>query len=271
MPTTGPGAGPPDSLGRVTEHTGQTHSELAVVSGGGSGMGRAIARDLALAGRRVLIVGRHGDTLSEASLAINTEAGDGRVRFAVADLTDPGQAGRITEAIDGEVEVIVNNAGGVASRGADDSTLAGVADGWRRDFEANVLSAVLLTTALEPKLTRPGGRVILMSSIAALRSGGGSYGAAKAALHAWCYSLAARLGPDGITVNVIAPGYVSGTGFFGSTMTPQRHDLLVSQALDRRPGRPEDIAAAVSYLASPAAGHVTAQILQVNGGALAGR
>lgn len=251
--------------------TGEPTGRLAVVSGGGSGIGRAIARGLALEGSRVLIAGRRAEPLSEACRAINDEAGEGRASFAVADLTDPEQAAAVAEAVDGDVDVIVNNAGGVASRGTDDSALAGVAAAWRRDFDANVLSAVLLTTALGPRLRRPGGRVILLSSIAALRSGGGSYGAAKAALHAWCYSLAAELGPDGITVNVIVPGYVEGTGFFGDTMTAQRHERLVGQTLTGRAGRPEDVAAAVCYLASPQAAHITAQLLQVNGGALPGR
>jgi len=110
----------------------------------------------------------------------------------------------------------------------------------------------------------------VVSSIAALR-GGGSYGAAKAARHGWAYALAGRLGRDGITVNVVAPGYVTGTEFFGDSMSEQRHETLVGQTLVGRPGEPDDIAAAVTYLASPAAGYVCGQILQVNGGSLLGR
>jgi NAD(P)-dependent dehydrogenase (short-subunit alcohol dehydrogenase family) len=248
-----------------------TTGRLAVVSGGGSGIGRAVARTLALDGCRVLIIGRRAGALNDAAAEINKEAGDERVGYRAADLTDPGQVAGVAADIEGDVDVVVNNAGGVASRGTDESTLAGVATAWQRDFDANVLSAVLLTTALVPRLRRPGGRVLLVSSIAALRGGGGSYSAAKAALHGWCYALAGELGPDGITVNAIVPGYIEGTGFFGGTMTEQRHERLVGQTLTGRAGSPEDVAAAVGYLASPQAGHVTGQLLQVNGGALTGR
>jgi 3-oxoacyl-[acyl-carrier protein] reductase len=242
-----------------------------VVSGGGTGIGLATARRLALDGDSVLIVGRRAQVLAAATRSINDEAGEERVTSVVADLTDAGQVLRVDEALEGSIDVIVNNAGGAASRGIDRSSLAGVEVAWRADFEANVLSAVLLTTALEPRLSRPGGRVVLISSIAALRGGGGSYSAAKAALHGWCYALAAELGPSGITVNAVVPGYVEGTEFFAGTMTSERHERLVSQAATGRAGRPEDVAAAIADLASPEAAYLTGQLLQVNGGALFGR
>jgi 3-oxoacyl-[acyl-carrier protein] reductase len=100
----------------------------------------------------------------------------------------------------GTVDVLVNNAGGV-NRGPR-SSLEEVRDSWEGGFRTNVLTAVLLTTAIAPHLRRPGGRIVNVSSIAALRGGGGSYSAAKAAMIGWTFDLAAELGADGITANV---------------------------------------------------------------------
>ena len=110
--------------------------------------------------------------------------------------------------------------------------------------------------------------MINLSSIGALKGGGAAYSAAKAAIIGWSYALANELGARSITVNVIAPGYVPDTEFFGDTMTPERHDKLVSQTLLNRPGTPHDIAGTAFFLASPEAAYITGQVIQVHGGAL---
>jgi 3-oxoacyl-[acyl-carrier protein] reductase len=142
-------------------------------------------------------------------------------------------------------------------------------DAWLRNFRNNVISAVLVTTALEYRL-QPGGAVISFSSIG-VEKPSGSYGAAKAAIAAWNLTLSAELGPRDITANVIAPGYIEDTEFFRGTMTESRRQSLQAAATLGRVGVPNDIAGTVLFLASPAARFITGQTIHVNGGALPSR
>ncbi len=249
----------------------QPRARLAVVSGGATGIGKAIATALARDGDRLIILGRRSDALEKAAADIEA-GGSGRdVLWYSVDLTQPDQVEAISAAVAGavgQVDVLVNNAGGVSSAPA--GTLTEIAAAWRDDFDGNVLPAVLLTEALLPHMTRPGGRIVAISSVAALR-GAGSYGAAKAALHAWAYSLAPQLAPEGVTVNIVAPGFVPDTEFWSGRLTPEVYESRVRLIPMNRPGTPEEVAAAVRYLVSPAAGWTTGQILQVNGGTLLGR
>lgn len=240
-------------------------ARLAVVSGGGTGIGRSIAGMLAGEGYDVLIVGRRPDVLAEAAKWVGPQAS-----AVTADLADPDQVGAVVTAIAGRpVDVVVNNAGAFVT--GDDSTPAGLVEHWRANFDSNVTTAVLLTETLRPLLRRPGGRVILTSSIAAQRGGGGPYSAAKAALHGYMLDLAVQLGPEGITANVISPGYITDSEFFLGRMTEEGHRKRVDATLVGRAGVPDDIAEAVRWLVGPGGFFVTGQVVNVNGGSVLGR
>lgn len=245
-------------------------SRRAVVTGGGTGIGKAIARRLAANGAEVLIVGRREHVLGEAAAEINASLSSSRVSTVTADLTTPDGAERLARAAadGGTVDVLVNNAGGNPNRAA--TSIADVASLFTETFELNVITAVLATEALRPHLSRPGGRIVTISSIAGLR-GPGPYGAAKAALHGWSLGLATELAPEGITVNAVAPGFVPDTEFWSERLTDEVTANQVARIPAGRPGTPDEVAAAVAYLAAPDAGWTTGQILQVNGGTLLGR
>ena len=151
----------------------------AVVTGGGTGIGRAVARRLVADGDDVVIVGRRREVLEETAA--------GAMRVEVADLRDPAEVAALAERL-GAVDVLVLNAGGSLERR--DDSLQATADLWVDEFRLNVLTTVLLGEALLPAMPRPGGRIVAMSSVAALR-GAGSYGAAKAAINSWVTGTAA--------------------------------------------------------------------------------
>lgn len=236
-------------------------TRTAVVTGGGTGIGRAAAARLARDGFAVTITGRRVDVLRQT-------ADDLGVRWVAFDAGEPGQVLTALAELPESVDVLVNNAGGnvSSSRPGDLDELKAQ---WLANFHANVLTAVLVTEALTPRFA-DGVRVITVGSIAGTR-GGGDYGAAKGALLPWNLDLAQDVGKRGGTANVVAPGFVVDTEFFGDRLTEQRRERLVGQTFTGRAGEPDDVADVIAYLASPGARHVTGQVVHVNGGAVAGR
>ncbi|WP_234908787.1 SDR family NAD(P)-dependent oxidoreductase [Rhizobium rhizogenes] len=245
-------------------------SRIVIVTGGASGIGRACAAHFAAQGDSVFITGRRATLLEEVGIAIGATA-------LAFDASNPSAVAAALEKFPAYVDVLVNCAGGntdLSRQGSPDATarpkpadrLGQIASGWRANFDANVLSAVLVTEAIEDRLAE-NARIITVGSIAARTGGGGSYGAAKAAIEAWTSDLARSLGPRRITVNVVAPGLIESTEFFHGKLTDERRAHLVEATFTKRAGQPDDVVATVAFLASLGAGHITGQVIPVNGGA----
>ncbi|GHP17383.1 3-oxoacyl-ACP reductase [Rhodococcus sp. NKCM2511] len=234
-------------------------TRTVVVTGGGTGIGRAIATRFAEDGAHVIITGRRLTALEHAARDIA-----GNVEAAPVDATDAGAVTAFAAQV-GPVDVLVNNAGGNTDFDrTPPNSLSDVADSWRANFESNVLTAVLMTTGLLPRLN-DGGAIVTIGSIAADK-GSGSYGAAKAAIASWNIDLARQLGSRSITANVVAPGYIADTEFFRDVLTDDAKDGMAASAMTGRAGAPRDIAEMVEFLASDRARQITAQTFAVNGG-----
>jgi 3-oxoacyl-[acyl-carrier protein] reductase len=239
-------------------------SRTIVVTGGATGIGRAVAERFVAGGDEVVITGRRLAVLEKA-------AADLGVRAVVCDGTDPVQVERLAAELPARIDVLVNNAGGNTDFAQPDvgDDLVQLRANWLANLDANLLTAVLTTTALAPKIV-DGGSVIHLGSIAAMK-GRGSYGASKAALATYNLDVAAELGSRGITSNVVAPGFTTETEFFQGRLSDTRRETLIEATLTKREGVPNDIAETIWFLASPGARYLTAQVLHVNGGALTTR
>jgi 3-oxoacyl-[acyl-carrier protein] reductase len=246
-------------------------SRIVLVTGGGNGLGRAVAARFLAGGDAVFITGRNAGRVADTAAEIGAKPIPG-------DAADPEQVARMAGELGGDLDVLVNMAGGntdftatataTATPATPDGPLAElgrVAAAWRANLDANLLSAVLTTTAVLGKL-RAGGSIINVGSIGA-EYASTSYGAAKAALAAWTAGLSAEVGGRGLTANVISPGYIAETDFFRGRLTEERKARLIEATHNGRAGQPGDIAETAYFLASDGARHITGQTLHVNGGA----
>jgi 3-oxoacyl-[acyl-carrier protein] reductase len=236
-------------------------NRVVLVTGGSSGIGRAVAEHFTEAGDNVVITGRHADSLAETAAAIGARA----IR---CDGSEPADVASLAQQLVDRVDVLVNMAGRNTDFDRtldDDASLEDIAAAWHANLDANLLSTVLTTTGLLPAMPT-GASIINVSSIGA-EYASTSYGAAKAAVAAWTAGLSAKVGPRGITANAIAPGYIANTSYFRGQLSDERRASLINATHDKRAGLPEDIAATARFLASAGARHITGQTIHVNGGA----
>ncbi|HKK34779.1 MAG TPA: SDR family NAD(P)-dependent oxidoreductase [Paracoccaceae bacterium] len=243
-------------------------SRRAIVTGVVGGIGAAIARRLADDGAAVTVSDLPGEALEAAAdrLGLPAISADLGLREETQALIDRMTGDR------GPPEIVVNAAGGV--RGQVGRPLEEVAEAdWRAIFAANVDGAFHLAQAAAPALKTAGwGRIVTISSGAGLRpslTGIQAYTAAKHALVGLTKQLSLELGPHGVTVNSVAPGFIlsnPATERQWAAYGEEGRRKLVERIHTRRLGRPEDIAAAVAFLAGDEASWISAQILSVDGG-----
>jgi len=237
--------------------------KTAIVTGAGHGIGRAIARALADDGARVWIC-----DLARAELE---ETAAGRMEARIVDVADRAAVRGLVAAA-GRVDVLVNNAGGVV--GQVRQPLEEVTpEQWRAIFDANLGGALHFTQAVAPVMKAArGGRIVNISSGAGLRpslTGIQAYAAAKHAIVGFTKQMALELGPFGVTVNSVAPGFIRSnpsTEKQWESYGPEGQQRLMDGVFMRRPGRAEDIASAVLFLASEHASWISGQVLSVDGG-----
>lgn len=239
--------------------------QVAIVTGAGRGIGRAIALRLASEGARVACVSRSEESVTKTADEINNMRGDAAKAYAV-DVVDHAAVQKIgTQILEdfGRSDILVNNAGVTRDVLAMRMSL----EDWDAVINTNLRGAFSFTHALVRSMTKQrSGRIINISSVIGLMGNAGqtNYGASKAGLIGFTKSLARELASRNITVNAVAPGFVITDMTAG--LSDQIKDTIHSKIPLGRTGTPEDIAGAVAFLASSEAAYITGQVLCVDGG-----
>ena len=238
----------------------QLDGRVALVTGGARGIGDAYVHALHAAGARVIVA----DVLDEAGAALAAELGD-RARFIHLDVTDEGEwdvAVRATVDAFGAIDVLVNNAGIANAAPIEHFTLAK----WNAVIGVNLTGVFLGCRAVVPQMKAQGrGSIINISSVEGMRGSPGLHGytASKFGVRGLTQSLAVELGPSGIRVNSVHPGYIR------TQMTTRIDPALLEIPLGR-PGEPGDVAGTIVFLASDASSFTTGAEFVVDGGMIAG-
>jgi 3-oxoacyl-[acyl-carrier protein] reductase len=236
---------------------------VALVTGASRGIGRAIALMLARQGATVVAAAR-GDNARPVSEEI--VAGGGKAEFVPLDVTAPGAADEAVAGLvsrHGRIDVLVNNAG-IAK---DQLMLRMKRDDWDAVIATNLTAAFALTQAvLKPMIRQRGGRIVCISSVVGQSGNAGqaNYAASKAGLIGFSKAVALEVASRGITVNVVAPGLIATD--MTQALTDGAREEWEARIPLKRLGAPEDVAAAVCFLASNEASYITGQVVAVNGG-----
>ena len=237
--------------------------KVVLVTGGGSGIGRAIARAFLDNGARVAVVGRRRENLEETLAGYDAD----RVLAVPADLAEPTAAREVVDTVTGRfgrLDVFVNNAAAYFPRAfADMST-----EDWDTLRRTNIDAFVHLAQRVLPELEKTRGNVVAVGSVSGMRGdwGQSGYNATKALVMNFVQSLALDYGPTGVRLNSVAPAFTQTDATAAVGTDEESLRPFVNRIALGRPGRPEDIAPAVLFLASEDAGYITGATLTVDGG-----
>jgi NAD(P)-dependent dehydrogenase (short-subunit alcohol dehydrogenase family) len=243
--------------------TMELEGKVALVTGGTSGIGREVAKQLAALGAEVVISGR--DAARGAEAIVEIEAAGGTARFAAADLADFAAIANLAEEV-GEVDVLVNNAGIFDFAPTPDESQ----ENFQAMFDVNVRAPYFLTAALAPKMAgRGGGSIVNVSTMVAELGmpGSSAYAATKAALASLTRTWAAEFAEYGVRVNAVTVGPTQTGGT--SAMSPDELAFVTGLTKLGRTAEPTEIAEAIVFLASSRASYVTGANLAVDAGATA--